>query len=78
MISSVDSQSWVTRQAYPRDSIPSDGEYEVEEVETKMKRSKFSVQRMGFGKLVYCFIVFEAHSPVLCDKQGISGPLILR
>lgn len=45
MVSSGEVQSWAARQP---DSIPSDGEYEVEE-EVKVKRSRFVVTHMGLG-----------------------------
>ncbi|CDS42162.1 transient receptor potential cation channel [Echinococcus multilocularis] len=49
MVSSGEDQSWAARQP---DSIPSDGEYEVEE-EVKVKRSRFAVTHMGLDKIQY-------------------------
>uniref|UniRef100_A0A5K3FFH8 Lipase_3 domain-containing protein n=1 Tax=Mesocestoides corti TaxID=53468 RepID=A0A5K3FFH8_MESCO len=51
MIGSGDTQSWAERQACRQDSVPSEGEYEVEE--TKSKKSRFSVTHIGFDKVRY-------------------------
>ena len=46
MVSSGDAQSWTVRQS---ESVPSDGEYEAEEV-VRVKKSRFAVTHMGFSK----------------------------
>ena len=52
MVSSGDAQSWTVRQS---ESVPSDGEYEAEEM-VKVKKSRFTVTHMGFSK---CFVLYE-------------------